>query len=92
MKQSPKKLGERKAVSALGAATAPVIEPRAGVVSATKIELVAATVTKTEAPVYTTAKVAPGAEVEAAGAPARAVDQVGADVPPASVYVHERLL
>jgi hypothetical protein len=100
MKQSPGKLGELKAVSALEAASARVIDHRAGVASATrigpvvasatKIEPAVATIAKMEATAYTTAKGETGVEVEVAGARARAVDQVEADVPPANVFVHDR--
>jgi hypothetical protein len=89
MKQSPEKLGRVKAVSALGAAMAQVVDHQAWGASATKIELAVATITQMEVAAYTTAKVEPGTEVEAAGALAQAADQVGAGVPPANIYVND---
>jgi hypothetical protein len=102
MKPSREKLVGGQAVNAPGAATVQVIGhqvighqvigPQAGGASVTRIELVAAMISKMEAAASTTAKVEPGAEVEVAGALAQVDDQVVADVPPANVYVTERFL
>jgi hypothetical protein len=83
-KQDPEKLGVVPPVSAVGAALAQALA-RLGAVTASEIEVVAASIAEMMVGAYTTAKVEGGAvraiEVAVGVAPAQAAAPVAVDVP-----------